>query len=130
MDADQDSIYTFNLIKPDTEWESVTWNINGGLTLISKNDSSITVKCADGESYSTKYSKYSAARITVHASKLIDDEIPDGCADCAAYSDCNPDYSTTILIYNPTFTLNSMFSLLYKRLRLTPAVPVYYRFSL
>lgn len=99
MDADQDSIYTFNLIKPDTEWESVTWNINGGLTLISKNDSSISVKCADGESYSTKYSKYSAARITVHASKLIDDEIPDGCADCAAYSDCNPDYSTTILIY-------------------------------
>ena len=31
---------------------------------------------------------------------------------------------------NPTFTLNSMFFLLYKQLRLTPAVPVYYRFSL
>ena len=31
---------------------------------------------------------------------------------------------------NPTFTLNSLFFLLYKRLRLTPAVPVYYRFSL
>ena len=31
---------------------------------------------------------------------------------------------------NPTFTLNSMFSLLYKRLRLTPVVLVYYRFSL
>ena len=31
---------------------------------------------------------------------------------------------------NPTFTLNSMFFLLYKRLRLTPAVLVYYRFSL
>ena len=33
-------------------------------------------------------------------------------------------------ILNPTFTLNSLFFLLYKRLRLTPAVPVYYRFSL
>ena len=33
-------------------------------------------------------------------------------------------------LLNPTFTLYSMFSLLYKRLRLTPVVPVYYRFSL
>ena len=32
--------------------------------------------------------------------------------------------------YNPTFTLYSMFFLLYKQLRLTQVVPVYYRFSL
>ena len=31
---------------------------------------------------------------------------------------------------DPTFTLYSMFFLLYKRLRLTQVVPVYYRFSL
>ena len=31
---------------------------------------------------------------------------------------------------NPTFTLYSLFFLLYKRLRLTPAALVYYRFSL
>lgn len=99
MDTNIDTTYTFNLVKPDTEWEYVTWNIYGGLTLISQNDSSITVKCADGESYNTKYSKYSSARITVSASKLIDDEIPEGCEDCAAYRDCNPDYSTSIRIY-------------------------------
>lgn len=106
MNADQDSLYTFNLVKPNTEWESATWNIYGGLTLISQNDSSITVKCADGKSYNTKYSKYSSARITVSASKLIDDEIPEGYEDCAAYSDCNPDYSTGIHIYK-TFDWSS-----------------------
>ena len=41
----------------------------------------------------------------------------------------NPDGSKEIEP-NPTFTLNSMFFLLYKRLHLTPAVLVYYRFSL
>ena len=33
-------------------------------------------------------------------------------------------------VISPTFTLYSMFFLLYKRLRITRAVPVYYRFSL
>ena len=32
--------------------------------------------------------------------------------------------------FSPTFTLYSMFFLLYKQLRLTQVVPVYYRFSL
>ena len=99
MDANSDSIYTFNLVKPDTEWEYITWQIEGGLTLISKNDSSISVQCATGESYNTKYSKYSSAKIYVSASKLLDEDIPDGCEECAAYSDCNPDYSTSVYIY-------------------------------
>ena len=34
------------------------------------------------------------------------------------------------VLASPTFTLYSMFFLLYKRLRLTPAALVYYRFSL
>ena len=45
-------------------------------------------------------------------------------------SDEGDDETLNVDLTSPTFTLYSMFFLLYKRLRLTPVVPVYYRFSL
>lgn len=65
-----------------------------------QDENQVVIRSLSGETYESKYSKYAAGRLTIHAEKS---EIKNDC-ECAQYY-CNPSFSSTIYIFK-TFDLS------------------------
>lgn len=94
IQANPEIEYTFTVTKPDVSWDTIYWTVAGGIEIVSQDENQVVIRSRNGETYESKYSKYAAGSLTIHAKKI---DIEDDCECAQNY--CNPNFNSTIYIF-------------------------------